>query len=128
MNSEIVKDLPDGDEKKRTTLELKFQMEQETEALAKRLVELVPRDFGLDNANGTLVRQMDTRKFEKISDHEMLVIEPKPFFTSPVAKALLENMPGNHSEEDDMEEWERQMTTLFEDNDDDNTTMKTYLA
>lgn len=127
MNAEVLKNIPDGKEILQKTLELKIQIEQETDSLAKRLSELIPMDLALDNANATLVRQIDSRKYERVSANEYVVNEQGAASTSPVVKELLQSMPGNHSEDNDMEEWERQMTTLFEDNDDDDA-MKTYMA
>lgn len=126
-NSELLKNLPDGEEKLKKTAELKAKIEQETELLAKRLTELVPLDLALDNPNATLVGQMDISNFERVSSHEYVMKQQGVVTTSRAVKELLDSIAGNQTEDEELVEWERQLTTLVED-EEDNGTMATYLA
>jgi hypothetical protein len=128
MSAEVLSQMPDGEEKTQKTLELKHRIEQETESLAKRLSELIPTDRALRLNNVKL--EMYSREYRKVSPTEMVLVEQGPSpSTSPVSQRLLESMAAsNHQGDyDDMEEWERQMTTLFDDVDGDDT-IKTYMA
>ncbi|GAX26256.1 hypothetical protein FisN_16Lh086 [Fistulifera solaris] len=127
LSAEVLKQLPDGEEKIQKTMELKHQIEQETESLAKQLSELIPTDRALRLNDVKL--EMYSREYKKVSSTEMVLVEQEPSpSSSPVSQRLLESMKTNHqSDYDDMEEWERQMTLLFDDADGDDT-MKTYMA
>lgn len=127
-NSELLKDMPDGPEKQQKATELKIQIDQEVDFFAKRLAELIPVDLALDDANATLVRQLDSSQYERVSTNEYVMNQQGAVTTSRAVKELLENTPGNQSKDEELMEWERQMTTLLDDNDDNNNTMKTYLA
>jgi hypothetical protein len=127
MSAEVLKQLPDSEQKLQKTLDLKHQIEEETESLAKQLSELVPTDRALRLSNAKM--EIYSRGYKKVSSTEMVVIEQGASpSTSPVSQKLLESMGTNHPRDyDDMEEWEREMTTLFDDVDGDDT-KKTYMA
>lgn len=138
-NAELLQTLPEGIEKQQKRIELKREIDEETNFLAKRLAELIPVDMALDNANATLVRQIDTSYYERVSNNEYIVHPPHGIDTfSPAVQELMKSIPEDSSKEshhdpddDELMEWEKQMTTLLEDeNDDDNSsdTLKTYLA